>query len=268
MRRIFQFRLAIGLLTAAISQLAAQNTIQVSDLPNPPQRLPMQVRYREMLSSGVGAKPMLSTERLLSIAADGSVSTKNDQYTNDGKMYFKHRRLELSGGISADINDTLRSVTAYKAAEPGIEDKKRALQLWRPEDRCAISYDRLRKRAEPVRTERLLGYEVFVFEKSDPSSRSSFWVAPALDCLELRQFVEYADDKGEFTQTSDLRATEISLDPPPQQVFAIPAGYDHLTPSETLKRESEFRGTPVSKDELQRLQKFDEQYRQSRYIPQ
>lgn len=252
------------------STLDTQNRVllQISELPIPPKRIPMQIRYEEMLSSGIGAKPMLSTQRLLSISADGSVSTINYQYTNDGRMYFTHRRLELSGGVSADIMDTLRSVTAYKAKEPEIEDKKRALYQWRPEDRCAIAYDGLRKRAESVRTEHFLGYEVLVFEKSDPSTRWSNWVAPALGCLELRQFVEFADDKGEFTQTSDLRAIEISLDPPPQQVFAIPTGYDHLTPSETLKRESEFRGTPVSKDELQRLQKFDEQYRQGRYIPQ
>lgn len=277
--RTLKFAVVIAL-TGALSFLVAQVVkrrtalsqqkgmlMQISNLPSPPKPVPMQVRFEEILSGGTGPSPRISTRRILSIGSDGSISVIDNQYTHEGKMYLTHRNLKLAGGISADIIDTFKAVTAYRSPDPAFEDKKRQLERWVPEEKCAVSYDRTRKRSDPVRTESILGYDAFVFYSGDASSRNSTWVVPSLGCLEIRRLAEFADSKGEFTQTSDLRAVNINFDQPAREMFEIPIGFEHISPSQTLVRENAYRGLPPNADQLHQFEKFDEQYRQNRYVP-
>ncbi len=241
--------------------------MQIASRPNPPNLPAMQIKFEETFAGASFPQKRISTRRLMSISSDGSSSIIDNQYTNDGNLYLTHRHLKLKGGISADIIDNTKSVTAYRAKEPGAEDRRRALDRWNPSDACASAYNGIAKQPPFLRRESLLGYETIVFQSESKSAKITKWVAPQLGCLEIRRIAEFADANGAFTETSDLLAVEIKLQTPPKEVFEIPAGFDHVSPSERFTREVEYRGQTRNAHEMQQFVKLDEQYRQLRYVP-
>ncbi len=245
--------LSVGIV-GALSLLAAQVALRNADRSHATV-VALQVRYEEILKQDPMSPGRISTKRLLAIAADGSEAFIDHQFTHDGTLALSHRHLTLAGGITADIIDNLRSVTAYRASDPKAEDIRRALERWDPNTGCGVTFNGARRRGAPVRTERVLGYEANVFV----SGRITTWVSPQLGCLELRRL-------GEFPDTSELIATEIMVQAPPQELFRIQADFTNVSPSEMYLKESAFRGLSPSPAELKQLAGIDEPYWRTRYV--
>ena len=269
--------LAIGAVSLLISQNLNQRRGIVSQkaslmqvmnsAPSPPKRQAMRVEFEEVLKGGPFPAERISTRRVLTVADDESVSVIDNQYTHEGKLYYTHRKLTLSGGILIEIVDSIKSISSYRAQEPQFEDKRRRLERWNPDERCSVAYNKMNRRGEPIRKETILGYEAVVFESSGATANTTNWVVPALDCLEVRRLAQFADTDGKYSKMSDLRAVRIQLDSATKDAFEIPAGFDYLSPSEVYLREAAFRGIVPKPSEMQQFVRLDEQYRQNRHIP-
>lgn len=249
------------------NSLDKSTLLQIASRPTPPNLPAMQIQFEEILAGASSPQKRVSTRRLMSIASDGSSSIIDNQYTDAGNLYLTHRHLKLNGGISADIIDNTKSVTAYRAKNPAAEDRQRALDRLNPSAGCASDYNGVTKQPASIRRESLLGYDTIVFYSESKSAKITTWIAPQLGCLELRRLAEFADRNGAFTETSDLLAVEVRLQAPPKEVFEIPVGFDHVSPSEQFTREVEYRGQTRNAQDMQQFVKLDEQYRQLRYIP-
>lgn len=265
--------LGVSLLVAQVTgqrvHRSRQRTLalQLSTNTNIPSPIPLQVRYQEILSDGVLPAKRISTSRLVVVDPDGSEGTFEDQYTHEGKLYFSHSHFKLKGGISADIDNTLKIFTAYRMPEPDFEDRRRQLAKWDPASRCTVTFDQQNRRADPSSASQILGYEALVFPTETKDTRITHWVAPSLGCLVLRRYAEFAGPAGDWKESSDLIATEIRLEAPAKSLLAMPTGFTPATPSETYRREAQYWGKTPSAEELHQFEKFDAQYRANQFVP-
>ncbi len=258
--RTYLLLAALGVLTLLLAQVLDRRQLPS---PSAAAAIPLEARFEEYVAASTNDTLRISTRRLLAIAADGSSSTSDTNFTTTGQPVYTHRELVLASGVKADIIDTLRIVTAYRFASGDIRHRIHLATRWNPAQQCATTYDGSRHRGAPLRANSYLGHPALVFTSADSVMRATSWVIPTLDCLEVHRRIEFAGG-----QISELRATAIQLGPPSRQTFELPRDYEHVTPSEALRRDNALRGgAPLDAAVLRQFVTFDQQYEASRYIP-
>jgi hypothetical protein len=80
-------------------------------------------------------------------------------------------------------------------------------------------------------TEQFLGYAVVRVEETSKVMHTVSWVAPALDCIPLRQTVALLDPKHAGLHHDDV-VTQIEERDPPGSMFAVPSDYTERSPIE------------------------------------
>lgn len=135
--------------------------------------------------------------------------------------------IDLTGKRRLTLDGLTQSVTTYALSEAQVAEHRR-----RPA--CPV---------EPAERDQLLGFDVVRIEERTRTGKGTGfrvekWVAPALDCLPLRErvFVSHAGDRFELAWEAEV--TSVELVEPPAEWFEIPAGYVERSPSAVL---DEFR---------------------------
>jgi hypothetical protein len=206
-----------------------------------------------------------SATYLFASYSDGSEAKIVNTYTKQGDPFEQERELWIADGIHAEVADHLRVVSAVQSPSQ-TADKHRLIRKLDPGSGCSATYDRrtVRQAGKPV--EAFLGFDLLEFSESTPSMRLTRWLAPALGCAELRQFVEFIGPGGKVTDTSERVAVRAANSEPPREHLAWPASYENVSPAEKYLKAMDRCKCPLQQGTLAALQKHDPDYLKNRYI--
>ncbi len=205
---------------------------------------------------------IVSGERTEATRRDGSTASVTREYDEKGRLLASRRRVDLAGGITADISDLSGTVTELKVPNG---DEARTLARFLPQSDCALRVGAYDNRARPVKGESILGYETVVFESTGPGFRTRSLVAPQLDCAELVRLDELLNPKGFPSDKVRIEVTKVQLGDPEAALFDIPAAYARVSFSESFRRDLIAAKLPVPSDYEQRFRKEDQLYERLKF---
>jgi hypothetical protein len=228
---------------------------------------PVTIRYRE--TGGTGAKPYAGNfyvSRVVTVAlrSDGGFVERSEVFNSGKQRIAIHRRLELPGGIEAEVDDHLSAVTALK--HPDFERRnlsnRRTLASGcaaRAGGAAAVEY----QRAATPKT--LLGLAANGFVDERPRMKIESWRAPDAGCFDLERTVYFKDAAGQVTDWVDLAAEEVIPGEPAPDLFRVPASYGRVPVSERYLLEVARAGAAPDPHDLARLRRMDSEWEKVQY---
>lgn len=184
------------------------------------------------------------------------------EYDGKGRLLSTRRRVDLAGGITADISDESAAVTELKAPNA---DEARTLARFLPQSDCTLRVGGYDNRPRVLRRESILGYDSMVFETTGQGSKTTTWVAPKLNCAELVRVDELLNPTGFPSDKVKVEATKVQLGDPDGALFDIPSTYARVSFSEKFRRDLTAAKMPVPSDYKQRFQKEDQLYERLKF---
>lgn len=200
-----------------------------------------------------------------------SSSTQTEAFRSDGSEYSASRR--RNGGLMewavapelVSIWDPTKRITAMVLPGRGLVSSQPmpafSLRKWRstPAKMCSYLLDALDLDPNSA-TGEILGYRVRQ-HTFGPEGRQEVWVAPDLDCYELRS-TNWHIDSGTGKRYAALISEVIFIaeGEPRAEYFAIPAGFRESPPSEIFRSAWQAMGHQTADHNRQFYQRADEQY--------
>lgn len=230
-------------------------------LASAPAQIPRTIYLKTTLIGGTGFV-IVSGEKTEATRSDGSMASVTKEYDGKGKLLASRRRLDLVGGITADISDPSGTVTEVKTPNA---DEAWTLSRFLQESDCALRVGGYDNRPRILRRESILGYETVIFESTGPGSKTTSWVAPKLGCTELARVDELLNPTGFPSDKVKVEATKVQLEDPDTALFDIPATYARVSFSEKFRRDLTAAKLPAPSDYKQRFQKEDQLYERLKF---
>lgn len=230
---------------AALAQLAA-----------PAPQKPRYVQFMTAVSNAtVENSDVRGSVSFEAVRGDGSQVYGHYNPRLDGKTYLARRIVVPSTGLNVVVMDDIRAVTStyLPVGHPDRTGKLRP----DPVKDCASSPWKFKGRDNQN------GTPVVVQELHDKEVRVTRWLAPSLDCAELKSFLERFDPAtGATISKSERTATSVALGEPPASLFEIPQ-WDERSP---LSAEEEyfrkFKGGLVEPGLAARMEAQEKRYRE------
>ncbi|MBL8228435.1 MAG: hypothetical protein JNL98_08160 [Bryobacterales bacterium] len=165
--------------------------------------------------------------------------------------------------LEASIHDASRTVTTtyYPSPSPGMVFRKKD----NPENGCAL------QRTQFVDSSEIFGvtcqrYRRTWQEPDGQSATEDIWMAPAIGCEIVQSKCEWSRG-GTLTNTFERIPKEISIGPPDDVFFVVPADYEEVPPSRQMES---LGGAPRGRSphEGERIKSWDLKYYESqKYKP-
>ncbi|MDX2154260.1 MAG: hypothetical protein SFV54_26200 [Bryobacteraceae bacterium] len=209
-----------------------------------------------------GASPWRSAHYTFAFRGDGSTAIVTSTFDSKGAPVAIDRKVTLSTGVYAEIADHLKAVTATRSPNAAAVMSSRTAGGWDPGSNCAVTFDKLNRRAAPEKGEAIAGHATVKFVEDSASMRLTRWFAPGLGCSELKQLAEFKGAGGAITDTSQRTAVKVTRGEPDEALFDWPNEYEYLSPSERYLKSAASCGCPVSPETLAALKRSDPSYRE------
>lgn len=148
------------------------------------------------------------------------------------------------------IDNLTRSLTSYALSDKAVRE------LTRPFRACPDEHNAQRSV--------LLGYDVVKFVKVLGDARVESWLAPALNCLELKYTVFRGVDRGQGMPATIVEAKSVVVGEPDATLFAVPSDYSERSPSQVIAEHDRLYGADgepnCRPDRTKSLQTLDKVY--------
>lgn len=228
---------------------------------------PTTVLFHEEL--GYGAEPgngqsFISRRGLHAQRKDGARVSRDEQFTNTGKPYGTIRRIELPGGIEAQVEDSLRIVTAVKSASLAGRHLE---QRFTAASDCGQRAGAIVQSALESRSgEQLVrGMRAVEFQSNDGFANTRTWRSPDAACFEVMRISLFKNHTGEATSWARIQPDAITLGDPEDSLFRVPDEYERVTFSEFYKRSVTAFGDKVDPSALKHLAGIDQHYEKIKF---
>ena len=196
-------------------------------------------------------------------------TTQTEAFRSDGSSFSTSR--SRNGGQTEwpppleliSIWDPTKRVSAMVLPGQGLVSSRPMppLRTWSTPapQMCSYLLDALDQDPNSERAE-ILGYEVRQ-HTFGPDGLQEIWVAPDLDCYEMRAtnwHVDRVSGKRYAARVSEV--VFVAEGEPPPEYFAIPAGFRECPPSEIFRNARQAMGDQTADNSSQFYQRADEQY--------
>jgi hypothetical protein len=138
----------------------------------------------------------------------------------------QRREISLASGLMQRVDDTSLAVSTQQVSAETVAERP-ATRLDPRSDCTVITASGARLYTLGDRG-KILGVEVV--EVKD--AQGSRWLAPSLGCFEMRRKLQRTDSSGRVTSVNLYEVKSMNLGEPDPSLFAIPASYREVPPSE------------------------------------
>lgn len=195
---------------------------------------PLIVTFEERLTKQGVNGVVISRRGRQAYRSDGAFAETSQFHAMDGRYLHTWRQVRLLPGLEASIRDELGIFSARRSrvVPPG-----RDINRLDPGSECSVTFQGGRQ-FQKLGAETYLGYPAVKVSpvQSGKKMGHELWKIPSLACLEVRRLTTFVDAAGSPTDWSEWVATKIEQTEPPPELFAVPASFQQVLPSEELER--------------------------------
>jgi hypothetical protein len=188
---------------------------------------PFSAQINELYYASQGDRPRSDLTRFIARRSDGSVIDRFPTRSPGGEGGEIATITDLRRGIQVTTEPFTKSATTLYLSEAEVASLRAA------QDACSDSDIRAAVTSSLSVRGHVLGYEVIRVDLHPrPDWQVSSWVAPALNCLEMRRSDSWTDGAH-----NEFAVTQLDPREPPDALFDVPAGLTERSPAEA---ESEY----------------------------
>ncbi|MBL8227132.1 MAG: hypothetical protein JNL98_01590 [Bryobacterales bacterium] len=176
---------------------------------------------------------------VLARRADGAEVTVEETRTNpptvERKLFFPRT------GVRIHVDDTVHAKSTFHVLR--TESAFRSLQFMTldPSTRCTADLRGRVAHSGPVAEESILGIPVVKLTTEGVNTQTQ-WLAPQLGCVTVMTRWDWREGGGgRIASTATSTPDYVRLQEPDESLFAIPADYQEMKPSERMDRAGEWR---------------------------
>jgi hypothetical protein len=193
-------------------------------------------------------KPSVLGRRVLRAQrSDGTFVEVEDTFSLDGKRPYTTRHIYRSDGTLVSLRDAQRIgvATANKVLDPRTDPNRHD-----PARQCKVNFAGVSNfQADPeMEVVTNLGLRATRLDYDSSVAHHRVWMAPSIDCLQVRRLSEFKGNDGLITDTSDYTLVSLQLIEPPVTLFEVPADYESVTPTQFYERLMILLGTSLDEN--------------------
>jgi hypothetical protein len=175
----------------------------------------------------------ISTRWKVAYREDGAQSDSREYFTKEGASYKQMRTIRFPDGRTLTIFDSDKVVSSVSYPAANYEHWKNTAHH-DPSKNCASDLVGATM-LTPIGAEQRSAFDAVHF-RANRASGLEVWHSPSLGCLLVGRKATFRDKDGNISDTSELILDFVTRGTPDSALFAVPADYEEVKPSEANRR--------------------------------